>query len=199
MNIFLTSDTHYGHANTFLKFTNPDGTPMRPFSSIEEMDDCMVERWNSVVRHDDLVYHLGDVVVNKRHLFNVGRLQGRKRLIMGNHDVQATRMYMDYFEEVYAMKVLDQLVLTHFPMHPNCVPRFGTNVHGHLHNSIVLRKDPRDDNKMVPDPLYLNVGVEQTNYTPLSLDEVRARILTQQRDVSPLIKPWGNYSKPETV
>ena len=60
-NIFFISDTHFGHAN-MLQFTNYDGTRMRPFDSIEELDELMIENWNKMVKPTDKIYHLGDVV-----------------------------------------------------------------------------------------------------------------------------------------
>lgn len=78
---WFTSDTHFGHAN-ILKYCN------RPFSSVEHMNEVMIHNWNSVVSPDDDVYHMGDVALGKiaESLPLVGLLNGRKHLLIGNHD-----------------------------------------------------------------------------------------------------------------
>lgn len=81
MTVFFTSDTHFGHKN-IIKYCD------RPFASVEEMDEAMVERWNEVVGPDDAVYHMGDVAMGKisTTVKHVERLNGDKYLISGNHD-----------------------------------------------------------------------------------------------------------------
>ena len=94
-NKFVISDTHFGHTNSWEKFKLPDGSPLRPFTSNEEMDETMIERWNAKVKPEDTVYHLGDVVINRKHLHLCNRLNGKKRLIRGNHDIFKDK---DYYE-----------------------------------------------------------------------------------------------------
>jgi calcineurin-like phosphoesterase family protein len=162
---WFISDTHYGHEKTCTEFKRADGSPLRPFANAEEMNEVMVERWNTRVRPEDKVYHLGDVVIHKRFLPIVGRLNGSKRLVRGNHDVFKTREYLEYFKEVYGVRVLPDLglVLSHIPLHLDSIrPRFGTNLHGHLHAGVIDH------------PAYVNVCVEHTDYAPISLDEIMA-------------------------
>jgi calcineurin-like phosphoesterase family protein len=162
--VFLISDTHFGHAN-ILTFKRNDGTPLRPFATIEEHDETLVANWNSVVRPCDKVYHLGDVVIHRRFLNLLGRCHGHKRLIRGNHDIFRTKFYLEYFDEVYGVRVLDDMILSHIPLAIECITkRFGTNVHGHLHSNVM-------DN-----PRYFNVSCEQINYTPISLEDLRLKI-----------------------
>ena len=79
--IFFTSDHHFYHTN-IIKYCN------RPFQSVEEMNEEMVKRWNSVVNPGDTVYYLGDFSLAKRPVeVFVPRLNGEKHFIMGNHDV----------------------------------------------------------------------------------------------------------------
>ena len=59
-NIFIISDTHFSHENMY-QFFNYDGTKMRPWNRAEDADDFMIEKWNSMVKPNDKVYHLGDV------------------------------------------------------------------------------------------------------------------------------------------
>ncbi len=58
-----------------------EGKRLREFDTVEEMDELMVERWNSVVHPQDKVYHLGDVVMHKRALPILARLNGEKFLL----------------------------------------------------------------------------------------------------------------------
>ena len=95
VNRFVISDTHFGHTNSWEKFKLPDGSPLRPFTSNEEMDETMIERWNAKVKPNDVVYHLGDVVINRKHLHLVKRLNGKKRLVRGNHDIFKDREYYE--------------------------------------------------------------------------------------------------------
>ena len=74
-NLFVISDTHFGHAN-IIKYCN------RPFSSVEEMNERMIENWNSVVTVQDHVYHLGDVYFGNETSNFFHRLNGKKRLIL---------------------------------------------------------------------------------------------------------------------
>ena len=66
-NVWLVSDTHFGHANACV-FRNSDGTKMRPWDDVNEMDEVMVDNWNRVVKPGDRVYHLGDVAINRRYV-----------------------------------------------------------------------------------------------------------------------------------
>ena len=78
-NIWVISDTHFGHAN-ILSYSD------RPFSNVTEMDEYMVTAWNETVKDGDIVYHLGDVYFSSVGAQNLPKLKGRKRLVLGNHD-----------------------------------------------------------------------------------------------------------------
>lgn len=160
---FFISDTHFGQAS-ILTFLREDGKPVRSFPSVEEMDEYMVKHWNLVVGPQDTVYHLGDVVMQRRCLPILERLNGRKILIKGNHDIFPLKDYTKYFEDIRAYKVFPEhsLIASHMPVHPITFKRWNANVHGHLHE------------KALPDPKYINVSVEQIGYTPIPLDAVLA-------------------------
>lgn len=180
VNRFVISDTHFGHTNSWEKFKLADGSPLRPFTSTEEMDETMIERWNAKVQPHDTVYHLGDVVINRKSLHLISRLNGRKILIRGNHDIFRDEDYREVgFEQIHGVRVfVDKFIMSHIPLHPDCVTgRFRVNVHGHLHANQVSWTHPIDG--VGYDPRYLCVCVEQTNFTPLHFDEVEERI--QQR------------------
>ena len=159
---FFVSDTHFGHAN-ILTFEN-NGVKERPgFSCVEEMDETMVDNWNRVVREHDRVYHLGDVVMNRRCLSIMDRLNGKKVLIKGNHDIFPLKDYVKHFEDIRAYKVFPALgiICSHIPVHPDQLSgRFKLNFHGHLHR------------RKLDDQRYVNLCVEHWNYTPVTLEQI---------------------------
>jgi calcineurin-like phosphoesterase family protein len=168
VNIFFSSDLHLGHENTFLKFKREDDkTPLRPFTSIDEMNNAIITRHNSVVKPEDHWWCGGDVVINKKYLPLVKELNGHKRLILGNHDIWDVQKFLEAgFEKVQGYRVfVDQFIMSHIPLHEsNVTTRFKCNVHGHTHSNYIN------------DPRYLCICVEHTDYTPLHMDEVLDRI-----------------------
>ena len=172
-NIFLISDTHFGHDN-ILKFTiDEDGTLLRPgFANAEEMDQHMVDMWNKTVGIKDKVYHLGDVTMHHKHLPILDRLNGEKVLIKGNHDTGKISQYLKYFKDVRGTHQLDRLLLSHIPIHPASLSRWRANVHGHLHSNEVMRSNDVVFDRV--DKRYLCVSVERIKYTPSYLEEVNA-------------------------
>lgn len=152
--VWLISDTHFGHAN-IIKYCD------RPFASVEDMDEALVENWNSVVKQGDKVYHLGDVTMTSKALDIMPRLNGRKCLIKGNHDIQKLKFYTPHFYDIRGTHELGKFILSHIPVTETQKYRYPAgNIHGHLHE------------KKLDDPWYINVSVEQINYTPISFDEI---------------------------
>jgi calcineurin-like phosphoesterase family protein len=181
-NIFFCSDHHFAH-NNILTFKNWDGSMLRPgFIDVEHMNETMVERHNAVVKPEDRVYFLGDVAMGKRGLEYLSRMVGRKVLIKGNHDKESVNTYMKYFDDIRGSHQFDGMILTHIPIRPQSLGRWGTNVHGHLHSNNVLLGDPPagDEYEAEPkgqiDTRYFCVAMEQVNYTPISLEELKAAI-----------------------
>lgn len=167
--VWLVSDTHFGHEKTCTVFKRADGSPLRPFASAEEMDEEMIRRWNERVRPNDKVYHLGDVVINRKALKTMARLNGDKVLIRGNHDIFRDNEYREYFRELRAYHVMNGMILSHIPIHEESLARFGTNIHGHLHANRVM-KDGSVDVR------YHCVCVEHTDYRPILFEDVIKRI-----------------------
>lgn len=168
-NIWVISDTHFGHHNT-IKYCN------RPFTGPTEMDWHMVEKWNSVVKPQDKVYHLGDVYMGCSNGYAEKVLQslnGHKRLILGNHDSGKDQLLWRHFEKIGVWRMFPEfgLLLTHVPVDPSALFRGKTgnekkpkkllNIHGHIHNN----KSPTVDHRCV--------CVEQINYTPINIEELR--------------------------
>lgn len=161
-NIFLISDTHFAHSN-ILTFKEADGSLLRDFPSVDLMDEYMIQNWNKVVKPQDKVYHLGDVGFTNFHKIKsiFDRLNGTKVLIKGNHDNFKLSQYAQIFKDVRAYHILDKHVLSHIPIHPDSVARWKKNIHGHLHANVIA------------DSRYVNVSVEQINYTPISFEDIR--------------------------
>lgn len=148
-------------------FKLANGSPARPqFASAKEADEYMVCAWNAVVKPSDHIYHLGDVCIDRKYLSLLGQLNGHKRLVRGNHDIFRTRFYAAHFEEIYGVRVLDNIIFSHVPLARECLAtprRQWVNVHGHLHT-------------LKLDGPYLNICVEHTSYAPISLDQIKSRI-----------------------
>lgn len=172
--VFLVSDTHFGHAGV-CRFTHEDtGVKIRPWTDPDEMDEEMVKRWNETVRPNDKVYHLGDVVINRKSLGIMRRLNGDKVLIRGNHDIFRDEEYREHFRELRAYHVMNGMILSHIPIHTESLGRFGTNIHGHLHTRRVMMDNGYRG--QVIDTRYHCVCVEQTDFRPILLEDVFKRI-----------------------
>lgn len=159
--VFFIGDLHLGHTN-IMSFGQRSH-----FETIDDHDVGIMENWNRVVtRQHDLVYVLGDVAMTVESLDLLRAFNGRKILIMGNHDTFDTQVYLKYFERVCAFqKKYHGMVFTHIPIHPQEM-RFGWkwNIHGHIHAL----------NQGVSDPRYINVNADWVNLTPVSLEELRS-------------------------
>lgn len=164
-NIFFTSDTHFYHEN-IIKYCN------RPFSSVDEMNEKLIENWNSVVGKNDIVWHLGDFCFGQKDNISkiIPKLNGRINLVMGNHDHQKIKFYYDSgFNRVYDRQVIINgfYILSHAPLqflNDNC-PFF--NIYGHVHDS----------------PMYNTWSkcgccacVERHDYKPISWKEIQNHI-----------------------
>ena len=158
--IFIISDTHFGHAN-ILTFLNPDLTKLRPeFSCVEEMDETIVSNWNKTVGTNDIIYHLGDVFFNTGHK-HLSRLNGRKRLVLGNHDDAKNQNLHTHFEKILVWRLFKEYnaILTHIPIDVSSFGKASYNIHGHIHCF---------DS---PSKFHINACVEKHNYTPRHIEE----------------------------
>lgn len=181
-NIFFISDTHFGHAN-MITFVNYDGTRMRPFNSVEECDELMIENWNKIVKSNDTIYVLGDVAYSckKEYIDSIlVRLNGQKKLIAGNHDTWSTQWYLKHFKYVRGCMALDNFYLSHTPIHSDSKGRWKLNIHGHIHGQTVMKHKPitdiygYPDEELIPDPFYYNVCADyKYRYAPVSFEEIK--------------------------
>lgn len=163
--IFYTSDLHFGSQGVIEKEN-------RPFLSVDEMDEALIENWNSRVSDDDTVYLIGDIG-NYDLPFpaeKIGRLRGHKHLIRGNHDtcIEDQDRLLDYFETVTDLLEIDDgphhITLCHYPI---VYIQGGYMIHGHLHNARkkgyqILTQLPRD----------LNAGVDVNGFYPVTLEQL---------------------------
>lgn len=158
--IYLYSDPHFGHRNLAEVFTLRDGTPARPFDTVEQMNEVLFSRYCETVRPSDVVWWLGDVCFKPTQVLieRIAALPGTKHLIFGNHDRESVGRYqrMGFQKLRSSWRTERKLLLTHIPVHPSAVPYEGLNIHGHTHSTC----------HGLP---YVNVSVEQTDYRPITL------------------------------
>jgi len=171
------------------------------FDSIEERDEHLIKVWNERVSPKDTIYHLGDVSIPRKGLKQIDRLNGRKILIKGNHDIFKMDDYYPRFADIRSYKMLPKhgIICSHIPVHSGQLAyRFKWNIHGHTHGNIVMKKvsqgrplglgeaptkdegtiiDGETTNTYTYDLQYINVCVEHLpNFGPISFDELLKEI-----------------------
>lgn len=170
MSVYLSADHHFSHAN-ILRYC------ARPFGSVEEMDAEMIRRWNAAVSPGDTVVHLGDFALASRERISdlVAALNGRKVLVLGNHDRSRTAMLDSGFEEVYKGSYeVEGLRCVHDPAdaHPG-----ETTLCGHVHGLY--------DEMARPDGARLvNVGVDVRGFAPVASETLLPRLLDETATAS---------------
>lgn len=221
---FSIADLHWNQPSMYA-FCGRDGvSPLRPWGTpipnwkqmtdeekadylpdlqrrAEEADEAMIDRWNRMVpAGGSTVYVLGDVAVKEKDLAIFDRLNGRKKLILGNHDQAKAKTYLKHFYDVASYRIGDGIIMSHIPIHPESLTRkaMAVNVHGHTHADRVMIQRRTGMMRRVPipgtrrmswpspvmetvvDPRYFCVSVEQVDYTPLPWDEMMQQIKDQQ-------------------
>ena len=176
--IFLIADTHLGD-DIIIKLEN------RPFKNSKEQTDSIVEKWNSVVNEDDIVYVVGDFLhigCDSYHMEQAKKLNGKKYLVRGNHDTESDEFYISEcgFAKVYDHPIIvdDFWILSHEPMYINKYFPYA-NIFGHVHDN----------------PSYATfssrhycICVERTDYTPITFDAVKATVMEEDRKVRIAVK-----------
>lgn len=157
--IWFTSDLHLGHARII-------ELCKRPFSSVEEMNETIIARWNERIAPTDSVYCLGDFAFGKALARDaLARLNGTKFLIQGNHDHRDIRRLDGWAQVVpyyFLEGQLNHFVLFHYPIEEWDKQRYGAiHLHGHQHNAAPVTGKRRID-----------VGVDGNDYRPWSIDEI---------------------------
>ena len=177
---YFTSDLHLGHRKIYdLPFPSAYNKlqPMRPFSAMEECEKYMVDQYNKIVKPDDKVYFLGDILFDKNRAYVLKQMKhGNKYLVLGNHDNKGdVQFYREYFCKIYGVLYLNKIkaILSHIPVHPYLLneksyegqSRFHYNIHGHTHDHYIINGADRDRR-------YLNASVEVNDYRPISFEEL---------------------------
>lgn len=169
--IFITSDTHFNHAN-IIKYCN------RPFDTVEEMNRTIIHNWNEVVSPDDTVYHLGDFIMGpERGLGEIlYALNGHIHLVRGNHDTKGKLAYYAAHPDKITVHDVAHLpykslyfFMCHFPLESEEFYRMINKdnsevimVHGHVHN-----------NEPFLNPSHrFNVSQDVTAFYPTPIDSI---------------------------
>jgi calcineurin-like phosphoesterase family protein len=180
--IFVVSDTHFGHVN-ILSFKDSVDKPIRQgFNDVDHMNEMMIHNWNSVVTPEDKVYHLGDVFFGPKDKADeiLSRLNGKKRLILGNHDDAKSPVLQKHFQKIMMWRIFKEFstVLSHVPLHETTLKEGSQfNVHGHIHQN------------QSPSNHHICACVEHINYTPVLLEDlVKAHSQKVQLPIVPVGK-----------
>ena len=165
--VFFIADTHFGGEN-IRRYEN------RPFESVAEMDEKLIENWNCVVEEEDIVYVLGDFSDygdSGKDAEILAKLNGTKILVMGNHDRHRTpQEWRDAgFTECYSLPVLYEgfFLLSHEPLYINANMPYA-NFYGHVH----ANPSYKDASKQ-----SVCVSVERISYTPVEFAVLRDRMV----------------------
>lgn len=159
MSIFFIADTHFTEEN-IIKYEN------RPFPSVQDMNERLIENWNTRVSEEDIVYVLGDFGAFGQEKEILSRLKGIKYLVKGNHDTADNEYYRKVgFQEVYDHPILLESfwILSHEPLYVNENMPYA-NLFGHVHNSPLFK----DYSKQ-----HYCVSAERTGYAPISFEEIK--------------------------
>ena len=171
--IWFTSDTHFFH-DKVVEYSQ------RPFASVEEMNEELIARWNSVVHRDGIVFHLGDFCFGKPDKWNhiLDRLKGRIYLVLGNHDAgHISEEVAERFEAVAFQMRLNvngqKIYLNHFPFLSYSGDNHGTwQLFGHIHSNQQESNIIDKHRLSMLLPSQYDVGVDNNNYTPVSYRQV---------------------------
>jgi calcineurin-like phosphoesterase family protein len=163
MTTFFISDMHFGETALTQANQKDGGKIRRPFADAKEMDQTIIQRWNETVADEDVVWVLGDMVVSGMNKLSL--LKGDKKLVAGNIDDLGAVLKSGLFSEITmaAWPTGTGMMLTHIPVHPTQLGK-KHNVHGHTHED------------SVPDPRYFCVSVDQIDYRPISLEQVKQKL-----------------------
>jgi calcineurin-like phosphoesterase family protein len=159
--IYVCSDHHIGDTR-ISNYLDCNGKKNRPFDTLDEMHQFIIDAHNSIVTPIDKVYFLGDVIINKQYFDILSQMNGHKRLVRGNHDIYDDKHYRQYFKSIHGVKVIadKKIMMTHIPIFPNCIKNEWVNIHGHLHTHSIA------DNR------YKNVCLEVIDYKPVNIESL---------------------------
>lgn len=163
-NTFFTSDLHFSHVN-IIKYCN------RPFKNVDEMNRKLITNWNSRVKKEDIVYHVGDFCFRQgpeapKAEHWIKQLNGNIIFINGNHDENGRNTLKTDIHSVIIKKGSRHFYIVHDPADAE---NFDINIVGHVHNSWKFKTEPWDMGKNID---FINVGTDQWGYRPVSFNEM---------------------------
>lgn len=166
--IYFISDTHFNHSN-IIKYCN------RPFKDINEMNDTLISNWNSIIKNDDIVYHLGDFGLLSFEEFKsiLNRLNGQIYLLRGNHDGKSIKYYEELgIKVIKNMYILNdyKVILSHRPLPDSLILKGYINIHGHIHNK---KLSDEYDSRLYSDIIHYNASVNNINFFPITIKEIK--------------------------
>ncbi len=165
-------DLHLHQAN-IIRFTDSSGQLIRPFPTIEEHDQTLIDNHNRLVKPEDRVYFLGDLTMHRKHIPLLAKFNGRKKLIKGNHDIFKLKDYLPYFDDILAYRIYPEhgLIVSHIPVYSGQLEhRFKFNLHGHLHAN------------KIDDLRYINICPEHTNWCPVNFHDLKIIMETRTNE-----------------
>ena len=188
--IFFTSDTHFCHQPSFL--WEPRG-----FSSVEEMNETIIENWNKIVKPNDIVYHLGDTMLNdnEKGIECFKRLNGKIFLIFGNHESEARKnlLFSECRDKIlggwYAYLIKYEKLSIYMSHYPTLTANYDEKhfsqhviaLHGHTHQQA---------NFLYPNnPFCYHVGVDSHDCEPVNIEEIIGEVRQRWFDLQSLKIP----------
>lgn len=176
--LFFTSDTHFFHSK-IIEYAN------RPFTSVQEMNETLIQNWNEVVPEDGIVFHLGDFCfgTSEQWLQILSKLKGNIHLVMGNHDMRmAGENIMRRFASVSQQRTIivagQSVILNHNPfLCYGGAYRGVWQLFGHVHSGPRNSGTGKDDARLVHlFPTQYDVGVDNNEYRPVSYEQLKKMI-----------------------
>ena len=190
-NIWVTADTHFGQSEviTFYDVDSGSKEPMRPFDTIEEMDECILDHWSECIRPGDTLWHLGDVVgPNQENLdWFIDEMHSvlngvDATVLLGNHDngmrLAKTGLFKNIEGDIDARAAYG-FYATHEPVHIDTLYHWertqapSVNIHGHIHTFREI------------DDLWINLCVEMTDFAPVNFEDILMRINEVRENYDP--------------
>ena len=163
--IFIISDTHFNHEN-IIKYCN------RPYKNIKEVNETIISNWNTVVKKNDIVYHLGDFFLGSKYDLNniISKLNGTIYLIRGNHDRLTVKSYEDNGIKVLknAPIILEEykVILSHKPLPDSMIKEGYINIHAHIHQK---KLEDIYDSELFCKDKHINVSSDVLDFKPILL------------------------------
>lgn len=171
----FTADTHFNHVGILERYRKD------MWDSVDEMNQGIIDNWNSVVKPGDLVYHLGDFALKSRYNawdidYIISQLKGQIILISGNHDDKNMKQYESWFAKVTPMDYIksdsgDKIMLCHYPLRSWRASIHGSfHLHGHSHGNLQ------------PYGRMQDIGMDVIGFYPQRWEVIKAMILKREKE-----------------